>query len=156
MGKIICKNCGEQKEHQAKGLCFNCYRKISWKQKLVNCKRCGRPLPMHAKGLCGGCYNFVFKSDNNKAWNYKKWHRLDIETYKKITKTCIVCDFDKMVDLHHLDEDNENNSLNNLVGLCPNHHRMLHDFRYRKEMRETLEKKGFAVPKDSKLDFSLS
>lgn len=156
MGKIICKNCKQEKEHQAKGFCFNCYRKLAWKQKKVNCKRCGRLLPMHSKGLCGGCYSFVFKSDKNKAWNYKKWYNLDTETYKKITKACIVCGFDKMVDLHHLDENNENNSQDNLIGLCPNHHKMLHDFRYRKEMREALEEKGFTVPKDPKLDFFLN
>ena len=151
----VCKKCKQEKEHHAKGLCYACYRNISWNPPKGLCKRCQRDRSIHAKGLCNSCYNFVFKLEDTKAWNYKKWYKLDTETYKKITKACVVCGFDKMVDLHHLDENNENNSLNNLLGLCPNHHKMLHDFRYRKEMREALEKKGFIVPKDPKLDFSL-
>ena len=50
----------------------------------------------------------------------------------------------------------KNNSKENLLGLCPNHHKMLHDFRYRREMLETLKGKGFDHPKDQKLDFSPS
>src|SRR3989344_4475562 len=125
MVKKTCKNCGKFYEHEAKGLCHNCYRKIAWKRKLVVCKRCHRSLPMHARGFCAGCYNFIFRLDYNKAHNYKKWHNIDIDAYKKITKACVVCDFDKVVDLHHLDENKKNNSEENLVGLCPNHHKML-------------------------------
>ena len=110
---------------------------------------------IHAKGLCAGCYNFVFKSDNIKAYQYKKRHDLDLETYRKITKACDICGFEKIVDLHHLDENKNNNSEGNLIGLCPNHHKMLHDFRHRKEIRDKLREKGFKIPEDIKLDFSL-
>ncbi|MDO8468064.1 MAG: hypothetical protein Q7S56_03920 [Nanoarchaeota archaeon] len=100
-------------------------------------------MPLHAKGLCDGCYNSVFHLDKNKAWNKKKLYGLDMDVYKKITSSCVLCEFNKIVDLHHLDENNKNNNLNNLVGLCPNHHKMLHDFRYRKEMLELLKEKGY-------------
>ena len=150
---IVCGKCGEQKEHQAKGMCFNCYRKYSWKPKLVECKRCKRKMPMKAKGFCGGCYNFVFHLDYAKNKNYQKYHNISPELYREITKFCAVCGFDKVVDLHHLDENRKNNSRENLVGLCPNHHKMFHDFRYRKEIQEELRKKGFNVPEDIKIDF---
>ena len=26
----ICKKCGKEKEHHAKGLCYACYRNIAW------------------------------------------------------------------------------------------------------------------------------
>ena len=78
-----------------------------------------------------------------------------MEAYKTITNKCEICNFDKVVDLHHLDENNKNNSRDNLIGLCPNHHKMLHDFRYRKEMLDILKNKGFNPPEDQKLDFSL-
>ena len=65
----------------------------------------------------------------------------------------MVCGFDKGVDLHHLDDNHKNNSRENLIGLCPNHHKMLHDFRYRKEMRDLLGQKGYNLPIDKKLDF---
>ena len=153
MNIIKCKNCAEEKEHQAKGLCHKCYVKISWKPKELICERCKREMPLHAKGLCAGCYNFVFYLEYNKDWNYKKNHNIPLELYKEITKSCAICCFDKVVDLHHLDENKKNNTKENLAGLCPNHHKMFHDFKYRKEIQEELRKKGFNVPEDIKIDF---
>lgn len=151
----ICKRCGKEKEHHAKGLCYNCYRNIAWEPPKGICKRCGREIKIHAKKVCNGCYNFIFRLDYTKAHNYKKRYNLDTEGYKKLTEKCVICEFDRMIDLHHLDENKKNNSQENLIGLCPNHHRMIHDFKYRKEVREALQKRGFKVPKDPKLDFSL-
>jgi ribosomal protein L37E len=150
---IICKRCGKEDVNHAKGLCLNCYKKYEWKRKLITCKRCGRQKPLHAKDLCGGCYNFVFHLDKNKEWNQRKNYGIDMNTYKKITKNCILCGFDKVVDLHHLDQNKENNSETNLIGLCPNHHKMLHDFRYRQEMLDKLKEKGFSIKEDPKLKF---
>lgn len=148
----VCINCKELREHKAKGLCEKCYRKL-WQPKLIICKRCQREMPLHAKGLCGGCFNFVYRLDINKAQNYKKWHNINIDLYKKVTERCILCGFDKVVDLHHLNEDKQDNSEKNLLGLCPNHHRMIHDFRHRAEMFNELKQKGFQPPKDIKLNF---
>lgn len=148
-----CIKCGQEKEHHAKGLCYGCYRNLAWQPKTIICKRCGRERTFHAKELCKSCYNFVFKLDYNKAWNYKKDYGIDVETYKRITQKCVICNFDKVVDMHHLDGNKKNNSESNLVGLCPNHHKMLHDFRYRKEMSDLLKEKGFNVPDDPKLKF---
>ena len=149
-----CVNCNKDKEHHAKGLCFSCYTKVSWKPKMGTCKRCKREMPIKCKGLCPGCYNFVFQLDKNKAWNQRKNYQIDIEDYKQITSKCIICGFEKVVDLHHLDQNKNNNSKTNLLGLCPNHHKMLHDYRYRQEMLSLLKEKDYAVPKDVKLNFT--
>jgi len=151
-----CPNCKRENIRITKGVCHNCYRREVWKRKLIECKRCHRKKPNHSKGFCAGCYNFIFHLGKNKAYNYKKWYGLDEGTYKKATKECAVCGFDKVVDLHHLDENHKNNSLDNLIGLCPNHHKMLHDFNHRKEVREELLKKGFKVPEDPRLDFDFA
>lgn len=156
MNIIKCRICGKEKEHQAKGLCYNCYRKHEWKQKLITCKRCGRQKPNHAKGLCAGCYQFVFRLEPNKAWNHKKNYGIDMQLYKKITSKCVICSFSKIVELHHLDGNKENNSESNLIGVCPNHHRMIHEYKYRQEMLKILKEKGFSIPNDPKLDFSLN
>jgi len=150
----ICINCKELKEHKAKGYCEYCYKKFFWKPKLIICERCKREMPLQAKGLCRGCYNFVFQLDNNKACNYKKWHNVDIEFYKKVTQKCVLCGFNKVVDLHHLSENKQDNSEKNLIGLCPNHHRMIHEYRYRAEIFNELKQKGFEPPKDLKLSYS--
>src|SRR3989344_6566484 len=150
MNIIKCKNCGRERENHGKGYCTTCYKKLAWKPKIVICRRCQREMPHHSKGLCPGCYNFVFHLDKAKAWSQKKNYSLEYDLYKKITSKCVICDFDKIVDLHHLDENKKNNSESNLLGLCPNHHRMLHNTEFRKEMRQALTERGFKVPKDVK------
>jgi len=136
--KQICENCKRECIKHSKGMCTTCYKKLIWKPKLRECKRCKRRLPHHAKGLCNGCYNTLFNLEKAKAYNYKKWHNVDLELYRKVTKQCMVCGFDKIVELHHLDKNKKNNSENNLIGLCPNHHKMIHQAKYRKEIIEQL------------------
>ncbi|MCX6748554.1 MAG: hypothetical protein NT076_03030 [Candidatus Pacearchaeota archaeon] len=72
-----------------------------------------------------------------------KWHSIEFETYKKLTEKCAVCGFDKFVALHHLDYNKANTSSDNLVGLCPNHHQMLHTVKYKEEIFQLLREKGF-------------
>lgn len=154
MNLVKCKNCGRERENHAKGYCITCYKKLIWKPKKIICKRCKREIVHQAKGLCAGCYNFIFHLEKTKFQNYKKYHNLAPELYKKITSKCLICEFDKIVELHHLDENKKNNSEENLIGLCPNHHKMLHDFRFKKEIRGKLKEKGISLPKDEKLDFN--
>ena len=155
MAIIKCTKCGKEDLSHSKGLCFNCYRKFVWKPKPIVCKRCGREKPNHAKGFCSGCYQFVFHLDKNKAFNIRKRYGLDMPTYKKITEKCIICEFSHFVDLHHLNGDKKNNTEGNLVGLCPNHHRMLHDFRYKGQIIKVLKDKNYVFAYDEeKLRFS--
>lgn len=150
-----CKNCGEEIEHEAKGFCHKCYVKLVWKPKPKECKRCKRIVPIKAKGLCGGCYNTVFMLEVTKARNHRLRHNISVESYNEITKKCAICGFNKIVDLHHLDENKSNNSKENLIGLCPNHHKMFHDLRYRNEIAQQLREKGFNFKEDDKWNFKL-
>ena len=102
-----CSNCKKRKEHHAKGLCYNCYRKI-WSPKKAKCKRCGEEKITHAKGLCDPCYNLAFRSNENKAWNYEKKYGLRACKYRKITEKCVICNFKDVVDLHAIDSDKKN------------------------------------------------
>lgn len=138
---IICKNCGKEVIPHAKSMCTTCYKKLVWKPKLKKCPKCGRELPHHAKGLCAGCYNTAFYLEQTKNRNYKKYHNIEPRVYKKITQKCLLCGFDKVVDLHHLDKNRKNNSINNMVGLCPNHHRMLHNLKYKEDIIKQIQEK---------------
>ncbi len=137
-----CKGCGKEEEHHGKGFCYTCYKKFSWKPKKGICKICGREMPIHAKGICPGCYTTTFRLQYNKDWNSQKRHNITPETYKKITEKCVVCGFDKVVDLHHLDHNRKNNSKENLIGLCPNHHKMVHMVEFKDEILSKLKEKG--------------
>jgi hypothetical protein len=103
---------------------------------------------MHAKGFCAGCYNSLFHLDNVKAHNARRYHNIEPELYQKVTKCCVLCGFDKMVELHHLDHNKENNSEENLIGICPNHHKMIHSKQWQKEIFQKLKEKGFKTPEN--------
>lgn len=134
MAIVKCKNCGKETFNHSRGMCITCYKKLMWKPKIILCKRCGKDKPHHEKGYCKNCSTILFHYDLIKKHNYRKGHNIDLETYNKLTQKCEVCGFDKAVDLHHLDQNKKNNSEANMVGLCPNHHKMIHMPEYREEI----------------------
>ena len=135
-----CPKCGKVCSWFTGKVCHNCYRKYKWKPKKKICRRCKRLIKMQAKGYCPGCYNTVFHLERTKAWNHKRNYNLDYKTYKRITSHCLICGFNKYVDLHHLDGNHKNNSHDNLIGLCPNHHQMLHTLKWRDEVLDQINK----------------
>ena len=144
---IDCPGCKERKEYHAKGYCYTCYKKFSWKSKEIKCKGCGRIRPHKAFGLCSGCHIRLHHYDLAKRYNTRKWHNISLEKLREVTKVCASCDFDKLVTLHHLDGNKKNNDDKNLVGLCPNCHKMIHTYQYFEEVREKLKKKGYDTEK---------
>ncbi len=145
-----CNICNEEKEHHAKGLCYSCYKKIYWKPKTSVCKRCNKRKEIHAKGLCASCYNNVYHSENNKAYSQRKRNKIDLVLYKRLTEKCIICGFDKIVQIHHIDFNKKNNSQENLIGLCPNHKMMANNYKFRYEIYEKLKDFGFIIKEDPK------
>lgn len=103
-------------------------------------------MPIHAKGLCAGCYNYIFHLDKNKFYSQRKQNNIDLKTFRKVTKECVICGFNKIVDVHHIDLNKQNNSPKNLIGICPNHHRMIHNLKFRNEIFEILKNKGYEIP----------
>ena len=134
----LCPKCKKEKNHFSGKICNPCYRRFVWKRKQVICKRCKRTIFHHARGYCAGCYNFLFRIDKIRIHNYTRKYNISWEKYLNITKRCAVCGFNKIVDLHHLDGNRKNNSDPNLIGLCPNHHKMFHTYKYQKEILESL------------------
>jgi hypothetical protein len=52
---------------------------------------------------------------------------------------CIVCGEEKVIDVHHIDEDKDNNNVNNLLVLCPTHHFSYHRYKTPEVMEKMLE-----------------
>ena len=95
------------------------------------------------KVVCSySCSNTYFRSGENNP-NYKD--EFDgVKAYRKICfkhhpKKCCVCEFDHIVEVHHMDCNKQNNDPSNLIPLCPNHHRMFHS-RYRQLVLPLIEK----------------
>jgi predicted HNH restriction endonuclease len=107
------------------------------------------PIKEHKK-VCQCCGNeFIFKGRLNTkqyesarfcsrscANNRQRWWDKDnnihrSQSYRAIAMRhhvleCVVCGFNKIVAIHHIDENKQNNDPSNLIPLCPNHHEMVH------------------------------
>jgi hypothetical protein len=93
------------------------------------------------KKVCSrSCANTHFRSgeDNpnykhdKKSWGYR---RICFTHWKK---ECVICGFSCVVEVHHLDENKKNNAVENLIPLCPNHHRMIHTKKHGEKTKKLL------------------
>lgn len=97
------------------------------------------------KSTCShSCSNVFFRSGEDNP-NWKDTPTSDELLYRKICfinwkKECIICKFDKVVEVHHIDENHNNNDPSNLVPLCPNHHKMFHTKKYKNEIKSLIVK----------------
>ena len=68
--------------------------------------------------------------------NGNNYRRICFSHHKK---ECIICGEDKVVAVHHYDENHNNNDLNNLIPLCPTHHLYVHS-KYKVLVMEKIDK----------------
>jgi uncharacterized C2H2 Zn-finger protein len=105
--------------------------KFSRKWETINkaCPVCGKVFetkkdhPREQFTCSHSCSNTHFAIRRNKPEAWKNYRTI---CFKHWEKKCILCGFDKVVEVHHLDYNNKNNNKNNLVPVCPNHHQMIH------------------------------
>ena len=100
-----------------------------------NCERCGDSFTWTGRLLTKGYQQAKFCSrscaNNRSDWWDSPTNEYRSTKYRAIAKRhhefkCVVCGFDKIVAIHHIDENKKNNSPENLIPLCPNHHEMVH------------------------------
>jgi len=74
-----------------------------------------------AKFCSMNCYFEYKRGDESNS------HAKDV-AYRHFPLSCAICGFDVATNVHHIKSlsDGGNNSLNNLIILCPNHHAMAH------------------------------
>ena len=123
---------------------------LIYKRVIKECPVCGKEFedllgnPRQKITCSHSCSNTHFRSGENNP-NYKeikdvrsssKYRRICFEKHKI---ECIICGEDKIVAVHHYDENHENNSIENLIPLCPTHHQYVHS-RYKNEVIETINK----------------
>jgi hypothetical protein len=90
-----------------------------------------------SKGTCSrSCANTHFKSgENNGNFKGDSYQYLCFTHHKK---ECVVCGENKIVAVHHLNEDHHDNRIENLVPLCPTHHQYMHS-RYKVEIKPIVD-----------------
>jgi hypothetical protein len=70
------------------------------------------------------CSNKYFRTGpSNGNWKDERYQSTCFHFHKK---ECVVCGENNIVEVHHLDENHNNNSPSNLIPLCPTHHRYWH------------------------------
>lgn len=95
------------------------------------CPVCSNPIKNYKTGTtCSySCSNTLFRSGENNGMHSKSPAYQTI-CFNHHEKKCVVCSEDKIVEVHHYDENHDNNDPKNLVPLCPTHHKYWHS-RYR-------------------------
>lgn len=118
--------------------CSNKYTKanmtrheLSCKKNPSNLKECPSCLKMKffkGKTCSHSCANTFFRSgDDHPNWSEDNYRSTCFLFHDK---KCIICNENKIVQVHHHDFNHDNNSKYNLIPLCPTHHSYMHS-RYR-------------------------
>lgn len=110
---------------------------------IKKCENCQKEFEyvgrMKTKSFNKPMYCSISCSNNRTKWwssnskNYRTIARQNNEKFK-----CVVCGFDKIVAIHHIDENKKNNDPSNLIPLCPNHHEMCHS-KYKSEIKPYID-----------------
>lgn len=90
------------------------------------CPVCQSPIKNYKNGkTCGySCANKHFRSGpNNGNWKDSAYATTCFYYHKK---ECVICKEKNIVEVHHLDENKNNNDPSNLIPLCPTHHQYWH------------------------------
>lgn len=119
---------------------------LEWKLKanrIVNkqcpvCNKTFKPKEKKTVTCSYACANTHFRSgvNNGSYKNAEKNYRT--RCFLVHEKKCIICNEDKIVEVHHYDEDHDNNEISNLIPLCPTHHKYVHS-RYRDLVQSTID-----------------
>lgn len=92
------------------------------------------------KTVCShSCANTFFRTGDDNP-NYKNDNNLNglvsyrIICFRHHKKKCVCCDEKLIIEAHHYDGNKKNNKPENLVPLCPTHHKYWHS-RFREKIR---------------------
>jgi hypothetical protein len=116
---------GEYKRFEVS--CFSCNSAFQIKERELL-------FPSKEKYFCSrNCANSIggkaksekYHSDNTAHYTTIAWRHHD--------KKCVVCGEDKIVAVHHYNENHNDNDPKNLIPLCPTHHQYMHS-RYKSEI----------------------
>lgn len=134
--KVNCKYCNKEviisnhKKHETA-----CYLNPD---NIKLCEVCESPIKNYknSKGTCShSCSNKFFSNLRNKPEKYSNYRTICWTTHKK---ECVVCGENKIVAVHHINEDHNDNRVENLIPLCPTHHTYMHS-NYKAEIVPIIE-----------------
>jgi hypothetical protein len=106
------------------------------------CERCNREYIFEGR-IKSKAFKKAKYCSRSCANSRQEWWNENATRYRTIAfqnwkQECAICGFDKIVAVHHIDENHDNNDPHNLIPLCPNHHEMAHS-KWKKEMLPLIE-----------------
>jgi hypothetical protein len=136
--KIACKFCGVGQitgnivRHER-----TCKKNTEYLESLKkNCPGCGKVFYKKTQTCSHACSNKYFRSgEDNGNWSGNSYRLICFQTHGK---KCLICDEDKIVAAHHVNEDHTDNRPENIVPLCPTHHQYVHS-RFRCEVQPIID-----------------
>lgn len=118
--KVDCKYCN--KSFSKIGI--SRHEKVCINKVYKNCPVCDVLFSKPSVTCSHACANTYFRSGvNNPNWKDASY-RTTCFLYHD--KKCVVCNEDNIVEVHHYDENSDNNAPENLIPLCPTHHQYWH------------------------------
>lgn len=117
--------------------------KFTSKYKVITkpCPVCGKEFETkkghrREKTTCShSCSNTHFAEKRNIPSRYKNYKTI---CFKKWPKKCLVCGYDRSIHVHHLNGNHADNTVQNLIPLCANHHEEIHSSKYFDEVAQVL------------------
>lgn len=92
-----------------------------------SCPNCGLLKHPNKQTCSTSCYNSLYRSGiNNPNYSPESLRNYRTTCFIHHERKCCVCGWDLIVEVHHFDGNKTNNSPNNLIPLCPNHHQLWH------------------------------
>jgi len=150
MPKIPCKICNQifyvkpshQKHGWGKYCSINCRSKAQFNGNKMKCHTCGRQvyrsLSRQKKSISGMYFcskscqtkwrNGYFIGDRHPNWTGGITVYRDILRRDGVVPICMKCGLtdERVLSVHHLDHDRQNNDISNLVWVCLNCHFLMH------------------------------
>ena len=80
----------------------------------------------HGNKTIYSCYHHKFSKENYMAYLPKNLYRQEKRIIIQAVGCCQACGYSEVLDIHHIDENRENNEPHNHVVLCPNCHAKIH------------------------------
>ena len=123
---------------------------MKYKMIIKTCPICGNNFETKSghsreKTVCShSCANTYFRSGKSNP-NYKNDNELNgvakyvIICFRSHEKKCVCCNEKNIVEVHHYDGNKKNDNPENLIPLCPTHHRYWHS-RFRHLVKPKVDK----------------
>ena len=116
--KIDCLKCKKQIGSN------NIHKHIKSCKGIKKCPICDKEFISKSKTCSYSCSNKFFRTgENNGNWKQDTYQSTCFLYHEK---KCVVCSEDKIVAVHHLNENHNDNRPENLIPLCPTHHQYVH------------------------------